>query len=32
MNATVAVANAAPAEITEEEKTNVANLMAKLGL
>lgn len=32
VNATVAVANAAPAEITEEETTNIANLMAKLGL
>ena len=32
MNATVAVANAAPAEITAEEKANIADLMAKLGL
>lgn len=32
VNATVAVANAAPAEITEEEKANIADLMAKLGL
>lgn len=32
VNTTVAVANAAPAEITEEEKDNIANLMAKLGL
>ena len=32
VNATVAVANAAPAEITEEEKSNIADLMAKLGL
>ena len=32
VNTTVAVANAAPAEITEEEKANIADLMAKLGL
>ena len=32
VNTTVAVANAAPAEITEEEKSNIADLMAKLGL
>lgn len=32
VNTTVAVANAAPAEITEDEKANIANLMAKLGL
>ena len=32
VNATVAVANAAPAEITEDEKANIAELMAKLGL
>ena len=32
VNTTVAVASAAPAEITEEEKENIANLMAKLGL
>ena len=32
MNATVAVASATPAEITEEEKANIAELMAKLGL
>ena len=32
VNTTVAVANAAPAEITEEEKENIAALMAKLGL
>lgn len=32
INTAVAVANAAPAEITEEEKDNIANLMAKLGL
>ena len=32
VNTTVAVASAAPAEITEEEKSNIANLMAKLGL
>ena len=32
VNTTVAVASAAPAEITEEEKANIANLMAKLGL
>ena len=32
VNATVAVANAAPAEITAEEKANIADLMAKLGL
>lgn len=29
---TVAVTNAPPAEITDEEKENIANLMAKLGL
>lgn len=28
----VAVTNAPPAEITDEEKENIANLMAKLGL
>jgi hypothetical protein len=28
----IAVANAAPAEITEEEKENIAALMARLGL
>lgn len=32
VNTTVAVANAAPAEITDEEKANIADLMAKLGL
>ena len=32
VNTTVAVANAAPAEITEDEKENIAALMAKLGL
>ena len=32
MNTTVAVANAGPAEITAEEKANIADLMAKLGL
>ena len=32
MNATVAVASAAPAEITEEEKANIADLLLKLGL
>ena len=32
VNTTVAVANAAPAEITEDEKANIAKLMAKLGL
>lgn len=32
VNATVAVVNAGPAEITEDEKSNIANLMAKLGL
>ena len=31
-NTKVAVANAGPAEITEEEKENLASLMAKLGL
>ena len=31
-NTKVAVANAGPAEITEEEKANIAELMAKLGL
>ena len=31
-NTKVAVANAAPAEITAEEKANIAELMAKLGL
>ena len=31
-NTKVAVANAGPAEITEEEKSNIADLMAKLGL
>lgn len=30
--AQVAVTNAAPAEITEEEKQNIADLMARLGL
>ena len=29
---TVAVTNAAPAEITEQEKQNIADLMARLGL
>ena len=28
----IAVANAAPAEISDEEKANIADLMAKLGL
>ena len=32
VNNTVAVANAGPAEITEEEKQNIANLLSKLGL
>ena len=32
INTTVAVANAAPAEITAEEKTNIADLLLKLGL
>lgn len=32
VNTTVAVMNAAPAEITEEEKQNIANLLEKLGL
>lgn len=32
VNTKVAVANAAPAEITDEEKSNIAELMAKLGL
>lgn len=32
VNTTVAVANATPAEITEDEKENIAALMAKLGL
>ena len=32
VNTAVAVKNAAPAEITEEEKANIADLMAKLGL
>ena len=32
VNTTVAVANAAPAEITEEEKANTADLLLKLGL
>ena len=32
INTTVAVANAAPAEITAEEKANIVDLMAKLGL
>ena len=32
INTTVAVANDAPAEITAEEKANIADLMAKLGL
>ena len=31
-SATVAVTTASPAEITDEEKKNIANLMAKLGL
>jgi len=31
-SAPVAITSAAPAEITEEEKENVATLMAKLGL
>ena len=30
--ATIAVTNAAPAEITEQEKQNIADLMARLGL
>ena len=29
---TIAVSNAAPAEITEQEKQNIADLMARLGL
>lgn len=32
VNTTVAVANAAPAEITEEETQNIAELLKKLGL
>ena len=32
VNTTVAVANAGPAEITEDEKENIAALMTKLGL
>ena len=32
INTTVAVANAAPAEITAEEKANIADLLLKLGL
>lgn len=32
VNTTVAIANAGPAEITEDEKANIAELMAKLGL
>ena len=32
VNATVAVSSAEPAEITDEEKQNIANLMARLGL
>lgn len=32
VNTTVAVVNAGPAEITEDEKENIAALMAKLGL
>ena len=32
VNTTVAVVSAAPAEISEEEKENLAALMAKLGL
>ena len=32
MNSNVAVMNASPAEITEEEKSNIADLMVKLGL
>ena len=32
VNTTVAVASAAPAEITEEEKSNIANLMASVRL
>lgn len=32
VNTTVAVTNAAPAEISDEEKANIADLMAKLGL
>jgi hypothetical protein len=32
VNNMVAVANAGPAEITEEEKQNLADLMARLGL
>ena len=31
-NTTIAVASAAPAEITEEEKSNLADLMSRLGL
>ena len=31
-NIKVAVANAAPAEITDEEKENITNLLVKLGL
>ena len=31
-NTKVAIANAGPAEITEDEKANIAELMAKLGL
>lgn len=32
VNTTIAINNAPPAEITEEEKINIANLMEKLGL
>ena len=32
VNTTVAVANAAPAEITEEEKATIADLLLQLGL
>ena len=32
VNTAVAIANAAPAEITEEEKANIADLLLKLGL
>ena len=32
VNTTVAIASAAPAEITQEEQDNLAALMAKLGL
>ena len=32
VNTTVAVSSAEPAEITDEEKQNIANLLLKLGL